>query len=434
MVDGMQGNETHRGWLGRFAQKNMPSLLRPGFRSYWSGQFISAIGAWMQSLALSWAALQLSPSPIWLGIFGFAQYFPMLLLTLPAGAIADRVRKRYMLIITQSSLTVLALLLALIFFLKIESYPLLLVAAFINGTLMSFDMPARHVFIGELVPREELRNAVAFNSTSFNVARIIGPLVAGVVMGAVGSAWCFVLNALSFIPFISAVFFSRGGRTKPEKSGTSIFKELIEGLKYIGRHKILLRVSVIAFITMTMVTNYNVLVPLTARDSLGLGETGYGVLMVWLGIGAIAGSLFTAMAHKTCSRKNMLESACLAACVTTAMIGFMGNYIITAISLVLAGFTFAVFTSMTNAQLQDNAEEQFRGRAVSIYSFIVGGTTPLGNLIAGSFAEMGTPWFSWVMCAAIGVVLIAAAIVIFSVHRNGQEKIKQKAENLKFHD
>ncbi|MDP2892651.1 MAG: MFS transporter, partial [Bacillota bacterium] len=349
----MQGSEAGQSWFGRFAQKNMPSLCRRGFRAYWGGQLFSAIGAWMQSLALSWVALQLSPSPVWLGVFGFAQYMPMLLFTLLAGAVADRIKRRNMLLTTQVSLTGLALLIALIFFLNIQSYPLLLAAAIINGTLMAFDMPVRHVFVSELVPKDELRNAVAFNTASFNVARVIGPLLAGVVMGAVGVAWCFMLNALSFVPVIFVIFFSRAGRKKPEHTGRGIFKEFIEGLKYIGTHKVLLRVSVIAFITMMMATNYNVLMPLTARDSLGLGETGYGVLMTWLGIGAIAGSLFTAMAHKTCTKKRMFEAMCIAACAAITMIGFMGNYIITAISLVLTGFTFGAFITMTNTLLQE---------------------------------------------------------------------------------
>jgi MFS family permease len=404
--------------FSRLAERAAPALVDPGFRRYWIGQLISALGAWMQSFTLSWVGMQLSPSPFWQGVLGFSQYIPMTLLTLFAGAVADRVRKRRMLLATQFSLTILATLMGIVFLTGIQSYSLLLVAAVINGTLMAFDLPARHSFVGELVPRPIIKNAIAFNSTAFNIARIIGPMLAGFVMAGFGSGWCFLINALTFIPFLYFIWTSKGGRTVANPNPSGMWRETVQGLKHIARNRVLLRTSIVAFVVMTMVTNYNILIPLTARDSLGLTESGGGILMTWLGIGAIVGSIATAISHRAAGRRGFFEAMCVAAALATLFIGYQGNYAITAVTLVLTGFTFASFTTLTNSVLQTHSSDEYRGRVVAMYSLIVGGTAPIGNLICGSLADAqksvkDAPWFSWFWCAVICLILLAVIYTIF---------------------
>ncbi len=423
------------GWFSRVAQRAAPSLVDPGFRRYWAGQLISALGAWMQSFTLSWVGMELSPSPFWQGVLGFAQYTPIFFLTFFAGAVADRVKKRNMLLITQTCLTLLALLMGVVFLTGIQSYPILLVAAVLNGTFMAFDMPARHSFVGELVPRDIIKNAIAFNSTAFNIARIIGPMLGGFVMAGLGSGWCFVSNAVSFLPFLYFIFTSKGGRTVANTKRTNMLHEMLDGFKHIGASRILLRTSIVAFVVMTMVTNYNILIPLTARDSLRLTESGGGILYTWLGVGAIAGSIGTAVTHRVANRRGLFEIICVFAALATLFIGFQGNYLITAITLMLTGLTFASFTTLTNSILQTHSTDEYRGRVVSMYSWIVGGTAPIGNLICGTLADAhvpgtdpGTglpyvqdpdaPWFAWFWCAIICLILLVGIYTtLFFVYR-----------------
>lgn len=405
------------GWFSRVTQRAAPSLVDPGFRRYWIGQLISALGAWMQSFTLSWVGMQLSPSPFWQGVLGFTQYIPIMVLTLFAGAIADRVRKRNMLLVTQTCLTILALLLGLVFLTGIQSYAILLIAAFINGTLMAFDMPARHSFVGELVPRPILKNAIAFNSTAFNIARIIGPMLGGFVMAALGSGWCFVSNAVSFLPFLYFIWTSKGGRTVANTTRGSMWRDTLDGLRHIKANRVLLRTSIVAAVVMILVTNYNILIPLTARDALRLTESGGGILYTWLGIGAIVGSVATAVTHRMANKRGLFEVMCILAAMATLFIGFQENYLITAITLVVTGLTFASFTTLTNSILQSHSSDEYRGRVVSMYSLIVGGTAPLGNLISGSLAThtpvRDAPWFSWFWCAVICLIALTIIYALF---------------------
>lgn len=393
--------------------KWVPALQYGSFRSYWGTQYFSSMGAWAQSYTLAWLGMQLSASAMMQGLLGFATYIPMTILTLPAGAIIDRMKKRSILLISEILMMVLSFLLALLFFCGVMTYEVLLACSMAYGVLMAFDLTARHTFIGEIVPGGTVKNALALNATSSNISRILGPVAAGFIMHAAGSGWALAFNALTFIPFICIIGSSKTGRTKPEIPKKNIWRDMAAGLKQIKNDAILFRMVISAFVVMTLTANYNILIPLTARDALGLNEAGGGMLMMWIGMGAILGSIFTVLTHRVSGKKGFYEAICLSAAACTLFIGFQGSYLITTVCLLIAGFTFAATTTLTNASLQNRLSGEYRGRAISVYSFIFAGSTPIGNLIAGALVENRSPWHAWFWSSVICLGILGLIFIYF---------------------
>ena len=276
-------------------KSGFPALQHRDFRLFWFGQCISLVGTWMQNIGQSWLVLELTHSAFKLSMVTMVQFLPMTVFSLYAGTLVDRFSKRKVLIFTQSMFAILAVILASITYFDVEKYWHLLILAFLLGTVNTLDVPTRQSFVIELVGKDDLNNAIALNSTVFNLGRIIGPAIAGLLIGLIGIAPCFYLNAASFIAVIINLWMIHA----PDKiistakfgSFRSVYQNICEGLSYINQKEIIKQpLLLLAFIS-TFVMNYGIIVPVFARQELNQNATGYGLLMTSMGIGSFVGSL-----------------------------------------------------------------------------------------------------------------------------------------------
>lgn len=395
-----------------------PALAHRNFLLYWSGQCISLIGTWMQNIGQSWLVLQITGSAMKLGIVSAVQFLPMLLFSLFAGPLVDRFPKRRVLLFTQTSLAVLAAILATLTYLKVVRYWHLLALATLLGLVNTLDMPTRQAFIIELVGRKDLMNAIALNSTVFNLARIIGPAVAGFLIGLVGIAACFYLNALSFLAVIAGLLLMDlppAVSPPPEKKTfTSILENIQEGLKYIaGKPVIALPLLLLAVIS-TFVMNFNVTVPIFAKHNLGQNAVGFGLLMTSMGTGSLIGALTLAATSRMGPRLRVMLGGALGMSVFLFLLGLEKNYLLACLTLLVVGIGSITFTASVNTMIQLQAEDRMRGRVMSVYSLVFAGVTPIGSLYAGKVTELlGAPGAMMISGAIGAAAALAVAYVLY---------------------
>ena len=285
------------------------------YRLFFAGQATSLIGTWMQQVAQAWLVLLLTGDVLWLGVIAAAQFIPVLLLGLPAGVLADALPKRRTLVITQAVKMSLSASLAVIAITNVESFPLLLGIALAIGTANAFDMPIRQSFVVEMVGREDIGNAVALNSAMFNSARIIGPAVAGLLIGAVGIAAAFVIDALSFLAVIGALLLMDERELRPAPpiarphSLGEIRVQLAEGLHYVRRTPLVFIAVVVIGLVSTVALNFSVIMPAYAKDVLHGDAATYGFLMAASGVGSLLAALWLAFGSGARPRRTRSRSA-----------------------------------------------------------------------------------------------------------------------------
>jgi len=261
-----------------------PALGNPSYRAFFLSQTVSLTGTWMQNLALPWLAYTLTGSPFLLGLVGAVQFLPTMLLSIFAGALTDRLVKAKVVLATQIVLCLGSVLLAVLVFTHTASYPLLLLVALLMGLATTMDFPARQAMVSELVGKDLVMNAVALNSSLFNAARIVGPALAGLVMGAWGIGWCFALNAVSFLPGIAVVATLPKVPLAPRATDApDLWQATKDGVAYVWRNRPLRDVLVAVFFMSVLGFNFSVLLPVLVKTNLGLGETAYGLLMSAMG-------------------------------------------------------------------------------------------------------------------------------------------------------
>ena len=361
------------------------ALRHRNFRLFFSGQTISLTGSWMQSVAFSWLVLVLTDSAFYLGLVGALQTLPVLLFSFLGGVVADHTAKLRLLFITQAVLMLLALVLGVLVEAELVQVWMLCALVFLSGTAMAFDIPVRQAFIVDLVGKPDLPNAIALNSTLFNATRVMGPAVGGVIIGAVGLANCFFLNAASFVAVLLALLLIRlpPARPAPWKPLLRAWKELLDYLLERRELKlILLLMTTVAVLAMP----YFVLLPLLARDTLRVGPRGFGLLMAMSGVGAFAGGL--ALARRLTRRPPMPS---FLAGLALFLLGLMGlglcrNYYAALGFMALAGFGMVTQLSTGNSLLQLNVPDELRGRLMSLFGLIVMGFAPVGSILYGGVA------------------------------------------------
>jgi MFS family permease len=361
-----------------------PSGLRAlnhrDFRLFFTGQLISLVGTWMQSVGQAWLVLELTNSAFKLGLIGTLQFGPVLLFSFVAGVIADRVPKRRLIIGTQTALMLQAFALSALAWTGHVQYWHVAVLASLYGLANSLDMPTRQSFIVEMVGRESLMNAIALNSAMFNGARIVGPAAAGLLVARYGVAPAFLLNGVSFLAVIIALFGIRAEGLPEAHRGTSVVQDITTGVRYaVGTPLVMLILGLLSAVSL-FVLNYNVLVPLLARDVLGLGAQGFGLLMAALGLGASLGSGRPQLA--------VLIAAGVVTSATTLSLAAIRHYWPAAIGLALIGFSQIIFLASCNSTIQVTVPDRLRGRIMSIYAFVFVGVTPIGSFLVGSMAEV----------------------------------------------
>ncbi|MFT8350141.1 MFS transporter [Clostridium saccharoperbutylacetonicum] len=389
------------------------ALKHKNFRYYWIGMCVSLIGTWMQNIAQPWLAYTLTNSPFLLSLIGIVQFTPMLIFSLFAGVIIDKFSKKKILLFTQTASLVITLVLAILVWTGKIQYWHILIMATVLGIVNTIDMPSRQSIIIELVGKEDLMNAIALNSMVFNLARIVGPAIAGIVMGYAGIAVCFFANSISFAAVVVGLFFIKMNVVKREENKeTRILEEIKDGLKYIYRKKVLLHTILILAIVGTFVSNFNVLVPVFAKEILNQGEAGFGLLMSFMGFGSFLGAMCVAALSKSGPKKFIIYFVPLIVAMLLIATGYTNIYILTGIFLALTGFFFICFTSSANSTLQLNSKNEYRGRVMSVYTLVFAGSTPFGNLYAGLFAEHFNARVGFAACGGIIILLMIPLLFV----------------------
>jgi MFS family permease len=388
------------------------ALNHRDFRLFITGQLISLIGTWMQSVAQSWLVLELTNSPFRLGLIGTLQFGPMLCFSFIAGAIADRLPKRRLIIGTQTALMCQAFALALLAWLGHVQYWHVAILAGCYGLANTLDMPARQSFIVEMTSRDDLTNAIALNSAMFNGARMVGPAVAGLLVDRFGVAPAFGLNGLSFVAVIVALSAMRTEGRPRDRKGTTVRQDIAAGLRYaLGTPRVALILGLLLAVSL-FVINHNVLVPLLARDVLHEGAHGFGLLMAALGLGAITGALILAVFGKSRLPVAMLLCAAIALCALTVVLAAIRSFWLAAALLTLVGLVQIVFMASCNTTLQLTVPDDLRGRIMSLYAFVFVGVTPIGSFLVGTVAEgFGVP-AAYAVGGSAGLVAVATLAIL----------------------
>ena len=383
------------------------SLKHRDFRIFWIGQCVSLMGTWMQRTALIWLVYTMTDSPFLVGLVGVAQFLPMLLFTLFAGAVVDRFPKRKILIVTQSLLMLQAFALAMLAFFNTEQYwQLLLLCAFL-GITTTIDMPARLSFFADLVGKEDVMNAVSLNSSIVNLARIIGPAVAGIVMMKFGAAVCFLINALSFLAVIYSLtrIETKDSVAPPQKR--NMLEEVKEGLAYIKNDETLYLNAVFLAIVSTFAMNSEVIIPVFAKTVLGMGAGAYTKLLSAAGAGSLAGAVTMASLSKKGVRKWILLVGAAATLSVQVLMAIAWNYALALLFVAMIGFFNLVFLNAGNSIFQVYAPDKYRGRVMSVYSFLTQGSLPVGNFFAGTAMQAFGGWAGYPACGLTAFICLA---------------------------
>lgn len=391
------------------------ALRHRNYRLFFYGQLVSLVGTWMQQTAMSWLVYQLTGSEFLLGAVAAAGSAPMMLFSMWGGSLADRHPKRSILVATQTAQMLLAFAIAVAVWASAAPPWLIVVIAAINGVAMGFDMPARQAFIVEMTSREDLLNAVSLNSSIVNGARVLGPALAGLLIGSLGAAWCFLLNGVSFMAVIVGLLLMRLPAHVPATVITSARAHALGGIYYVMRHA---RVRTILALFGTVGIfgwSYGVLMPAFARDQLQLGAHGYGALMSANGVGALLGALAVAtLGHVYPPRNVALGGVWLFAAMLLAL-AFDRNFFLALAILMASGFGMMLFFSTSSTVLQTIVPDDMRGRVMGVWALVFGAMVPLGSLEAGTLAH----WFGTPAAIAIGAVVcaIAALVTLRAVRR-----------------
>lgn len=364
----------------------------------------------MQSVALGWLALQLSNSAFIVGVVSAAGSFPVLVLTLYAGVVADRQPKLRVVKITQALLLIEAVLLWWFDWSGHASIPWLVTIALLGGVFTAFDIPARQALMIELVGREDVVDAIALNSSGFNLARIIGPSIAAVVISQFGLAWCFALNAVSYLLVLIGLFMIRLPPWARAELPGSPMEGLLEGLRFMARTREVTLLMGLVGVYAIFGIPYLVLMPVIARDTLHSGPQGYGILLTAVGVGAIIGAVSLATAGQAMRRGRLLTVATFSFATFLILFSLSRSLWLSAALLVVVGLMMILNNALANGLLQTIAPDELRGRVMSAYAFVYVGMGPIGSLLAGSVASIvGAPG----AIAAGAAVMLAFAFWAF---------------------
>ncbi len=373
------------------------------YRLYWFGNMISFTGTWMQNVAKSWLVLSVTNSPFFVGLDSAMNWLPVWLVSLPAGVLADRFSKRNLMLITQSVLAFFALLLAILTWTKAITIYQILAISFLAGIFVALNAPVAQTLVPELVNRKDVLNAIALNSSMFNLARMVGPAIAGSLLSFSGPAPVFAINAASFLAIILALALIRLDKPVNNVQHEPILTQLITGLRYVRSHPDIRLLILLIGIFSSFGIVYIPLLPVIARDVLGQGARGYGLMMTSLGAGAVTGGLTLATLSRTRYRGRILLAGTLTLGLLLIVFSFCRSYRFALILLVLVGFCQTSIASLTNTLVQTLAPDYIRGRVMSIFSLFFNGMFPLGSLIGGAIAQR------WGTCPAL---LVAGIVVL----------------------
>jgi MFS family permease len=389
--------------LGRL--ETFASLRKhPNFRAYWIGALVSNIGTWTQTVAQGWLVYQLTGSAAMLGALGFAQSAPFLIFALYGGVLADRFERRRLMVWTQSAMMVVAFVLAFITLAGIANVWHVLALAFMNGIVNAFNTPVRQSIVSDLVPKEDLANAIAINSTQFQSSRTLGPALAGILLAVVGPGWCFFANGLSFLVVIWTLLVIHVPPL-PQRARPPVLRSVAEGFAYVRAHDVMLILVMVGGITSLFGMAYSFLLPAFAESVLAVGPAGLGVLQSAVGLGALAGALSIASAPGRMRSGRTMVVSLFVLGVALALFGISRLFVISVAVLFLVGFGQMVFNNLKMTFVQGLVDDHMRGRVLSLLTLATFGLQPLGAVQAGLLADWFDPGLAMIANGAVCVVL-----------------------------
>jgi MFS family permease len=406
------------------------SLKGFNYRMWASGAIVSNIGTWMQRTAQDWLVLtQLTRNNATaLGVVIALQFAPQVLLLPLTGFAADHFDRRKLLLITQATLGVLALALGLLTVTGLVRLWHVYVFAFLLGCAAAFDAPARQTFVSELVGEDDLSNAVALNSTSFNAARMLGPAAAGILIAVVGTGWVFLINGISFIAVLGALLLLRTGELYPSRRAARSRGSLADGFRYIWQRPDLRMGMVMFFLIGTFGLNFPIFISTMSVTIFHAGANQYGLLTSTMAIGSIAGALLAAMRDKP-----HISLLCVGAAifgVGLALAAVMPDYVLFSIMLVVIGMSAQTFTTTASSLVQLSTEPAMRGRVMAILLAIALGGTPLGSPVVGWVADRYGPRWALGIGAAAGFG--AALVGVYFLVRYRHLRVRLHHRRLRF--
>lgn len=383
------------------------ALRHRNYRLFWFGQLISLIGTWMQSTAQQWLVYRLTNSPLGLGAVSFAAFLPMLILSLPAGVLVDRVDKRRLIVGTQTWFLILAAVLAVLTATGVVQYWHVIVLAALLGIGNAIDMPTRQAFVVEMVGKDDLMNAIALNSSVFNGARIVGPAVGGLLVAGLGEAAAFSANAVSYVAVIAGLLAMRLPPFVSPVNANPAIEQLKDGLRFIRGHRTIFGLVSMAAVMSTFGFPINTLIAVFARDRLNIGAQGLGLLMASMGVGALAGALLLASLGNFKHKGRLLMAAMFVYAGGMVVFASSRSTLLSVLALILAGWAMITQLASTNTLIQTLVPDELRGRVVSTYTWTLGGFLPIGALFIGATADrLGAPsavLLNAVVCASFAL-------------------------------
>ncbi len=404
----------------------LPATLRAlrhrNFQLFFSGQLISLIGTWMQSVAQSWLVYRLTGSSLLLGAVGFSSQIPVFLVAPLGGIVADRFNRQRVVIATQVASMLLALIFALLTLTNTVTKTHIFVLAALLGIVNAFDIPARQSFLVDMVGKEDLMNAIALNSSMFNGARIVGPAIAGILVAKIGEGWCFFANGISYIAVIIGLLMMRVTTSRRASSGPAL-AHLIEGFRF-ARHTAPIRALLLLLGLVSLVAMpYTVLMPVFADKVLHGGARALGILMGATGVGALLGALALATRAGVRGLGRWVAFSCGGFGLSLVLFCFSRSFWLSAALLLPVGFCMMLQMSSSNTLIQAMVPDHLRGRVMAMYTMMFMGMAPFGSLFGGALADrLGAP-----LTVLIGAVACIAGATLFFFHL---PKIRLEARHL----
>lgn len=384
------------------------SLRHRNYRLLWTGTLIANSGDWMDQIALNWLVYQLSGSAVQLALLNLCRLTPILIFTLIGGVVADRMERRRLLFATQFVAMVLAATLATLTVTGVVQIWMVLLIAVGRGIVLSFNQPARQSLISELVPRDDLRNAIALNSATLNLTRVLGPTIGGLLIATVGVAGAFYVNAASFLAVLYGLAMMRFPERPPRQRSGSVLSELMGGLGYVGRTPTLRALVMLALVPFVLGMPYVTMLTVFASDVLQVGGGGLGLLTACSGIGAVSGALWVASRAQHVHLGQVMLIGMISFGASILVFSLSGWFWLSVVALLAVGASQQIYMASNNALIQTQVEEQYRGRVLSTL-FLNRGMVPLGTMIAG----IGTSIFGpQPTLATMGGALLVLALLV----------------------
>jgi MFS family permease len=395
------------------------------YRLFFLGQTISLPGTWMQRITQAWLILTLTHSPLAVGVLALAQFLPFTAFSLFAGVVVDRLDARRTVIGTQILQMVLASTIAAVTLSGVVQAWHVYVIAFLGGTVQVLDAPARQQLTYRMVGRDELQNAVALNSSVFNASRIFGPALAGVLLAAFGAGICFAINAVSFLAVLAGLVMMRQSEffSVRKSERPTMFRGVREGLTYALRTRDTALILLLTLVISTFCLNFNVLLPVLAKQTLHAGPRTFGVLSAAFGLGALIGGLLAAAQGRARKRTMLLGSAGFG--VSELFMAPGSSVWLACLLLFVAGISFTSWSSNANSIVQLAAPDHLRGRVIGLYFFAFAGTGALGGIMAGALVHVGGTRLAF---AVAGVAALVSTAVVGHLMRT--ERAPMRAEEV----